>query len=598
MARVKIKKLPKALSGLEIKMQPGLYGTNGNRQFTLSTQVNSQKFAQQPTEVRGTLQPVPRNEANLEAEKGETAVVNIDGMPAHFKIGGKRHSQGGTPLSLPDNSFIFSDTAKMKIKDPNILAQFGMSTKKGGYTPAEIAKKYDINQFRKVLADPNSEDVERKTAELMISNYNMKLAKLGLAQESMKGFPQGIPVMAMPYVMANNVNPADYFPTEAQEDEPDADTGEARYGGNMIAQFPTKAHGGMHFAGYPYYQKGAEVKPSIYDVLDNMERNLLGSIQEQRSKGRPIEKSILDAYSGYEKLRKKYGTSPVKAAPAQEEMSWVNAEGTPITDPRQGATGYWDRVMQNWSSQPDIYNIDPEQLDKISKQKGYSNIEVPTKKGKAAKEIVSTLNPYNAEGVLDYAGNILSASLKGVNAGLTGNLETPGITYLRTNPGNEGTALLIDVVSDPLTYVGPKGFQYGAKGIYKGAQKVLPYAKDLAEFTIKYGKQAGKYLAENLPRLGSYISKKAIEGLKSEVVQNLAVSGISRAAGYDSYKKANEEFTGGNAKVKALQAEIDKLKKEPYNAAPKTLPSDATSVLVKEVPKKDTAEVTPVQGDW
>lgn len=245
MARVRIKKLPKALSGLEIKMQPGLYGTNGNRQFTLSTQVNSQKFAQQPTEVRNTLQPVPRDEANLEAERGETAVVNIDGIPAHFKIGGKRHSQGGTPLNLPDNSFIFSDTAKMKIKDPNILAQFGMSTKKGGYTPAEIAKKYDINSYRKILADPNTEDVERKTAEMMISNYNLKLAKLGLAQESMKGFPQGIPVMAMPYVMANNINPADYFPTEGQEDEPDADTGEARYGGNMIAQFPTKRYGGL-----------------------------------------------------------------------------------------------------------------------------------------------------------------------------------------------------------------------------------------------------------------------------------------------------------------------------------------------------------------
>ena len=245
MAKVKIKKLPKALSGLEIKMQPGLYGTNGNRQFTLATQVNSQKFAQQPTEVRNTLQPVPRSEANLEAEKGETAVVNMGGMPAHFKIGGKRHSQGGTPLSLPDNSFIFSDTAKMKIKDPNILAQFGMSTKKGGYTPAEIAKKYDINTYRKILSDPNTEDVERKTAERMIANYNLKLAKLSLAQESIKGFPQGIPVIAMPYINANNVNPADYFPTQGQEDQPDADTGEARYGGNIISQFRTKKYGGL-----------------------------------------------------------------------------------------------------------------------------------------------------------------------------------------------------------------------------------------------------------------------------------------------------------------------------------------------------------------
>jgi hypothetical protein len=237
--------LPKALSGLEIKMQPGLYGTNGNRQFTLPTQVNSQKFAQQPTEVRSSLTAVPRGEANLEAEGGETALVNIDGIPAHFKISGNRHSKGGVPLNLPENSFIFSDTAKMKIKDQAIQAEFGMSFKKGGYTPAEIAKKFDINPYRKILADPNSEDVERKTAEMMISNLNLKLAKLGLAQESMKGFPQGIPVMAMPYIMSNEIDPSIYLPTQGQEEQPDADTGEARYGGNMIAQFPTKRYGGL-----------------------------------------------------------------------------------------------------------------------------------------------------------------------------------------------------------------------------------------------------------------------------------------------------------------------------------------------------------------
>ena len=256
--RVKIVKIPKALSGLEIKMQPGLYGTNGNRQFSLSTQVNSQKFAQQPTKVRDTLQPVAREGANLEAERGETAVVNIDGLPAHFKIGGKRHTQGGTPLNLPDNSFIFSDTAKMRIKDPIILAQFGMVPKKAGYTPAEIAKKYDINKFRQVLADPNSEDLERKTAEMMISNYNMKLAKLALIQESMKGFPQGIPVIAMPYIMANEIDPSEYLPTQSQQEEPDANTGEQRYGGNIIAQFDTKAYGGVQYSedGLPMGQNG------------------------------------------------------------------------------------------------------------------------------------------------------------------------------------------------------------------------------------------------------------------------------------------------------------------------------------------------------
>lgn len=238
MARVKItKKIPKALSGLEMKMSAGLYGkgTNGNSQFRSSGTLEAGKISQQPTEVRNTLQPVAREDANLEAEKGETAMINIDGIPAHFKIGGKRHSEGGTPLNLPDNSFIFSDTAKMRIKDPIMLAQFGMVPKKSGYTPAEIAKKYDINKYRQILADPNTDNIDRSTAEMMISNYNMKLAKLALVQESTKGFPQGIPVVAMPYVMTSGMNPEELLATgtQGQEEQSDEDMGVSKYGGDL-----------------------------------------------------------------------------------------------------------------------------------------------------------------------------------------------------------------------------------------------------------------------------------------------------------------------------------------------------------------------------
>jgi len=239
MARVKIVKIPKAQNGIDLGA--GASGTNGSRQFALNNLAMSGRMSQEPIEARQTLQAVPRDQANLEAEKGETAVVNMGGMPAHFKIGGKRHSQGGTPLDLPDNSFIFSDTSKMKIKDPIIQAQFGMAFKKGGYTPADIAKKYDINKYRKTLADPDSEDIDRNTAEMMISNYNLKLAKLGLVQESIKGFPQGIPVIAMPYIMTGQIDPSEFLPDQAQEQQegaaqPDANMGTARYGGIPKAQ--------------------------------------------------------------------------------------------------------------------------------------------------------------------------------------------------------------------------------------------------------------------------------------------------------------------------------------------------------------------------
>jgi hypothetical protein len=167
------------------------------------------------TQVKKTLGPVPRDKANLEAEKGETAYgdINGDGFTEHYKIGGKRHHQGGTPLDLPDDTFIFSDTSSMKIKDPAVLAKFGKDTKTKSYTPAELAKQYDINKYRKLLQDPDSDAIDKKTAELMIRNYNMKLGALALAQESKKGFPQGIPKVSEPYLESNGIAQEQILPT-------------------------------------------------------------------------------------------------------------------------------------------------------------------------------------------------------------------------------------------------------------------------------------------------------------------------------------------------------------------------------------------------
>jgi len=145
-----------------------------------------------------TIGPVPREEANIEAERGETVYgdINGDGQNEHMQIGGERHTNGGTPLKVPEGSFIFSDTKKMMIKDEQILRFFGMTAKKGGYTPAEIAKKYDVNKYRGVLENPQSDVVQKRTAERMIENYEAKLGYLALIQESKKGFPQGIPEIA------------------------------------------------------------------------------------------------------------------------------------------------------------------------------------------------------------------------------------------------------------------------------------------------------------------------------------------------------------------------------------------------------------------
>ena len=166
---------------------------------------------------------VPRKEANLEAEGGETVYgdLNGDNFPEHKIIKGPRHSNGGVPLKLPDDTFIFSDTAGMKINDPIILKMFGKLSKKGkgnkGFTPASLAKQYDIDSYRKILQDPNSDAISIKTAELMIKNYNMKLGALALAQEAKKGFPQGIPTVAESYMEMMGIDPKDILPPELPE---------------------------------------------------------------------------------------------------------------------------------------------------------------------------------------------------------------------------------------------------------------------------------------------------------------------------------------------------------------------------------------------
>lgn len=213
------------------------------------------QFGEKDLEVRKTLEPVDREDANLEAEHGEKVVTDLDGsgLPSMYNIGGKRHYAGGTPLNLPSNSFIFSRDKSMEIRNPEILEQFGIAAKKK-MVPADIAKKYDINNYRKVLADPNSDNLSRNTAEMMITNYNKKLAKLALAQESIKGFPDGIPTIAMPYLSTSGLDMSQLF-QQAENDTDNDEQPQARYGMNYIPEMYWQK---MQYGGVPQFKKGGQ----------------------------------------------------------------------------------------------------------------------------------------------------------------------------------------------------------------------------------------------------------------------------------------------------------------------------------------------------
>jgi hypothetical protein len=270
--RVKIKAVPKARTGYQVQ---------GSLANDISAWGGGDYAAQSGLpnpEVRQTLTKVPRNEANLEAEGGETAVVNTGNIPAFYKIEGARHTHGGVPLNLPDESFIFSDTLSMKIKDAAVLKRFGLSPKKGGYTPAEISKKFGLNEYIKILKDPNSDKIARKTAELMIKNAVIKLGDLALVQESKKGFEQGIPKIAEPALAAKGISKEELLPQEEQQEMPQQMPSGApvampqempQMSPEMMQSAPMAAYGmemgGFYpeyaFGGTPMYQPGGIITP-------------------------------------------------------------------------------------------------------------------------------------------------------------------------------------------------------------------------------------------------------------------------------------------------------------------------------------------------
>lgn len=210
MIKVRIKKLPQAKTGYQVQGAlvndvPAMGGADYNAYIGKPKLIASKYIT-----------AVPRDKANLEAEGGETVYgdINGDGLAEHQFIKGPRHSAGGVPLSLPEDTFIFSDTRGMMIKDPNVLAMFGKTANGKSFTPAELAKQYDIQKYRKILEDPDTDAIERKSAELMMKKYVIKLGCLALAQESMKGFPQGIPAVAKPCMDARGLTEEQILPSK------------------------------------------------------------------------------------------------------------------------------------------------------------------------------------------------------------------------------------------------------------------------------------------------------------------------------------------------------------------------------------------------
>jgi hypothetical protein len=248
----------------------------------------------QDSNVKNTISAVPREEANIEAEGGETVIgdINNDGYLEHSKIVGKRHTGGGVPLNVAPGSFIFSDTKKLKIKDPEVLSIFGITNiPAGGITPAKIANRYPMNNYMNILKDDDYDAISKRTASKMLENNLEKLGMLALIQEAMKGFPDGIPAIAesvMAGLQGQQASGQEQgAPEEMMEGQEAAEEGQMRYGGSA------------------YYQRA-------------------GTIKEPQTKKLPGKKKVA-------KEKPYIPTNTYKVGP-------------------DTSTGYWDRVGENWSS--------------------------------------------------------------------------------------------------------------------------------------------------------------------------------------------------------------------------------------------------------
>jgi len=221
MARIKINRLPAGFKLVNGKieedqtMKDGGYVTGDQFDYGLVTTPqgyysNTNFNDNLDDNVRYSLSGVPKDKANIEAEGGETVLTDLanDGRFGLYDIKGPRHSKGGVPMFLPEQSFIYSDTDKMKFTKDE-MAEFGIESK-NKKTPASLSKKYDLNKYYGSIEDQFADDIQVRSAELMLNKNMNDLSKLAFVQESKKKFEDGVPLAAHPYLIQQGVDPIEF----------------------------------------------------------------------------------------------------------------------------------------------------------------------------------------------------------------------------------------------------------------------------------------------------------------------------------------------------------------------------------------------------
>lgn len=199
--KVKITKLPNFANGGHTGDQQnyGLYRGGGNlKDYMTGTEDASAE------NVR-VYYPEDKENANVEVEKGEL-IKDSQGL---YKVGGKKHSEGGVKTNVEPGAYVFSDYITMH---PSLQLAFGFeasSRKKKDNTIASLlSKKVDAKDYNRnleilkkaELGEP-VDQFELNTALNRLPDYNKYISRAALAGElskAMMGKDFEIPQLGIP----------------------------------------------------------------------------------------------------------------------------------------------------------------------------------------------------------------------------------------------------------------------------------------------------------------------------------------------------------------------------------------------------------------
>ena len=232
--------------------------------------MGARKYKIESTPGMNTTQGVPRELANVEAEKGETMLTKdgITNQKALVGIGGKKHGEGGTPLLEPEGTAIYSDS--LKVKDPIILKFFNESGNKPK-TFAQISKKYDITKNQQELELEGLDKITKTSLERNVENNAFKLSALFTIQEfhEKKGSPEEHSKHFEPFMERMGINYEEIFgaPEETQQveqvEEASPQEPQFRYGGNVRRTLPKATKGAVIKMAPPYDESSAYKEEGI-----------------------------------------------------------------------------------------------------------------------------------------------------------------------------------------------------------------------------------------------------------------------------------------------------------------------------------------------